>query len=247
MTDGDMTADMTTDVTMASEVAIDSGIDSDIDSDIDKVTVMLVDDHAIVRQGLRAILEREDDLTVVAEAATPGEAVDRAAEHRPDVVVVDLKLSASADLEGLSLCGELTGSNPDCAVLVLTTFLDDQLVRQAIEAGARGYIVKDVDTTELVSGIRAVHAGGSVFDSGSAAAIVRTMTDSTGDQQRASLTERELEVLRKMATGHSNRAIGEALYISENTAKFHVGNIIHKLGVNSRAQAVYVATKDGLL
>ena len=132
------------------------------------IDVLLVDDHAIVRQGLRSILEREPGLRVVAEAATAAEALARVNSARPDIVLLDLKLSSSSDAEGLELCAALTQRHPEALILVLTTFLDEQLVMQAIRAGARGYVVKDVDTTGLVRAIRDVASGGSAFDARSA-------------------------------------------------------------------------------
>ncbi|WZH50442.1 MAG: response regulator transcription factor [Nocardioides alkalitolerans] len=210
------------------------------------VGIMLVDDHAIVRQGLRSILEREPDLTVLGEASTAAEALAVVARVRPDIVLLDLKLSTSSDTEGLELCARLVAEHPGLGVLVLTTFLDDQLVLRAIRVGARGYVVKDVDTSGLIRSIRDVSRGGSAFDARSAAAMVRGLNapESVANQH---LTEREQEVLRLLARGHSNRAIGERLYISETTAKFHVGNILRKLGVSRRAEAVYEAGKLGLL
>lgn len=210
------------------------------------VGIMLVDDHAIVRQGLRSILEREPDLTVLAEASTAAEALVVVGRVRPDIVLLDLKLSTSSDTEGLELCARLVAEHPGLGVLVLTTFLDDQLVLRAIRVGARGYVVKDVDTSGLIRAIRDVSRGGSAFDARSAAAMVRGLNapEPAGNQH---LTEREQEVLRLLARGHSNRAIGERLYVSETTAKFHVGNILRKLGVSRRAEAVYEAGKLGLL
>ncbi len=210
----------------------------------DMITLLLVDDHAILRQGLRSVLEREHDLRVVAEASTADEAVSVAARSKPRVVLMDLKLSSSSDTEGLDVCARLAKEFPDLAVLVLTTFLDEQLVLAAVKAGAKGYIVKDVDTTGLVRAIRDVARGGSAFDAQSAAAMVRGLNTPSESE---TLTERELEVLRLLARGLSNKAIGGQLYISETTAKFHVGNILRKLGVTRRAEAVYEASKLGLL
>lgn len=210
------------------------------------VRIMLVDDHAIVRQGLRSILERESDLQVVAEAAKPGEAKAIVGRAAPDVVLLDLKLSTSSDVEGLELCSELVAAHPELGVLVLTTFLDEQLVLRAIRAGARGYVVKDVDTSGLIRAIRDVSRGESAFDAQSAAAMVRGLKAPEPDDTQA-LTPRELEVLRLLAQGLSNRDIGGRLYISETTAKFHVGNILRKLEVSRRAEAVYEASKQGLL
>jgi two-component system, NarL family, response regulator DevR len=210
------------------------------------IDIVLVDDHAILRQGLRAVLEREPGLRVTGEAATPAEAVAVIATTRPMIVLLDLKLSASTETAGLDLCGKLTAAYPEVAVLVLTTVVDDQLILQAIHNGARGYVVKEVDTSELVRAIRAVSRGESAFDSRSAAAMVRGINASPTGETRL-LTGREREVLRLLARGLSNRDIGKQLYISETTAKFHVGNILRKLQVTRRAEAVYVASKTGVI
>lgn len=214
--------------------------------DGDAIDVLLVDDHAIVRRGLRSILDREPGLRVVAEAATATEALAMVNTMHPRVVLLDLKLSSSSDVEGLDLCAALTARHPEALILVLTTFLDDQLVLQAIRAGARGYVVKDVDTSALVRAIRDVADGGSAFDARSAAAMIRGVNMPTQPED-SELTSRELEVLELLARGLSNRAIGHHLYISDTTAKFHVGNILRKLGVSRRAEAVYEASKLGLL
>ncbi|GAA1890428.1 MadR family response regulator transcription factor [Lapillicoccus jejuensis] len=210
------------------------------------VDIVLVDDHAIVRQGLRSILEREDDLRVVGEAATVPETMAVVARTRPRVVVLDLKLSTSSDAEGLQLCQTLSSTHPEVSVLVFTTFLDEQLVLQAVRAGARGYVVKDVDTTGLVRAIRDVSRGESAFDARSASAMVRGL-NAPPQPSVSQLTSREAEVLRLLARGLSNRDIGQRLYISETTAKFHVGNILRKLGVSRRAEAVYAASKMGVI
>jgi len=214
--------------------------------DADTVGIMLVDDHAIVRQGLRSILEREHDLRVVAEASTAAEALAVVGRALPRIVLLDLKLSTSSDTEGLELCAELGRLHPEVAILVLTTFLDDQLVLRAIRAGAKGYVVKDVDTSALVQAIRDVSRGGSAFDARSAAAMVRGLNAPPADAS-ATLTPREEEVLVLLAHGMSNRDIGRQLFVSETTAKFHVGNILRKLGVTRRAEAVYEASKMGVI
>ncbi len=212
----------------------------------DVVGIMLVDDHAIVRQGLRSILEREDDMQVVAEASTAAEAMAVVGHTRPQIVLLDLKLSTSSDTEGLDLCAELVRLHPQLGVLVLTTFLDEHLVLQAVRAGARGYVVKDVDTSALIRAIRDVSRGESAFDARSASAMVRGLNQpETSNAMK--LTSRESEVLRLLARGMSNRDIGAKLYISETTAKFHVGNILRKLGVTRRAEAVYEASKMGVI
>jgi two-component system, NarL family, response regulator DevR len=210
------------------------------------VGIMLVDDHAIVRQGLRTILEREEDMRVVAEASTAAEAMTMMGHVSPHIVLLDLKLSTSSDSEGLELCADLVARHPGVGVLVLTTFLDEQLVLQAVRAGARGYVVKDVDMSELIRAIRDVSRGDSAFDARSAAAVVRGL-NAPAPAETTHLTAREREVLRLLAHGLSNRDIGGRLYISETTAKFHVGNILRKLGVSGRAEAVYEASKIGVI
>ncbi len=189
------------------------------------IRVMVVDDHAIVRQGLRSILERERDMRVVAEASTAAEALTVIGRVRPRIVLLDLKLSTSSDTEGLELCAELTAHHPEVAVLVLTTFLDEHLVLRAIRDVARGE---------------------SAFDARSAAAMVRGLNAPPPEETRH-LTPRECEVINLLARGLSNRDIGARLYISETTAKFHVGNILRKLDVSSRAEAVYEASKLGVI
>jgi DNA-binding NarL/FixJ family response regulator len=209
------------------------------------IRLILVDDHAMLREGLRSVLEREDDLVVVGEASSEPEAEAVVLATHPDVVLLDLKLSASSDFEGLSLCAKLSAAHPGIGLLVLTTFLDEDLVVRAVHAGARGYVVKDVDTTELVRAIRAISAGESAFDARSAAAVVRSLSGRTAPRQQ--LTDREIEVLRLLAAGLSNNKIGEELFISATTAKFHVSNIMRKLEVSRRAEAVYAASKRGLI
>ena len=224
-------------MTMTSDAVVGSG---------EEIRLLLVDDHAIVRQGLRSVLQREEGLLIVGEAEDPAQAKALVAELAPHMVCLDLKLSTSSDGEGIALCEELTTLHPDIAVLVLTTFLDERLVLRAIRAGARGYVVKDVDTSALVRAIRDVSRGGSAFDARSAAAVVKGLHGSE-DEQPKELTARELEVLRLLASGLSNSRIGQELFISDTTAKFHVGNILRKLGVSRRAEAVYAASKAGLL
>ena len=216
-------------------------------TDHQAIALVLVDDHAIVRQGLRSVLEREADVRVVGEAGSPEDAMRVVAASAPDVVLLDLKLSAAPGLAGLELCERLTAEHPQVAVLVLTTTLEDTVVVAALRRGARGYVVKEVDTSELLRAIRAVHAGHNAFDSRSASAMVRGLNASAQHSGTSVLTTREIEVLRLLAKGLSNRDIAAALFVSESTAKFHVANIMRKLEVTRRAEAVYVASKMGTL
>ncbi|TKG71766.1 MadR family response regulator transcription factor [Prauserella endophytica] len=209
-----------------------------------QLSIVLVDDHAIVRQGLRSILDREDDMRVVGEATTATEARAVLDRLRPDIVLLDLKLGTGSDTEGLELCSEITANHPEIGVLVLTTFLDDAYVLEAVHRGAKGYVIKDVDTSALVSAIRTVARDESAFDSRSASVMARSIR--TAPEEPA-LTEREQGVLELLATGLSNRIVGERLFISETTVKFHVRNIMRKLGAATRAEAVYEASKMGLI
>ena len=219
---------------------------SAVSASVAPIDIVLVDDHAIVRQGLRAILEREGDLRVVGEAANTATAIAVVDRVRPQIVLLDLKLSAASDTEGLELCAALVAGHPTIGVLVLTTFLDDHLVLAAIHNGARGYVVKDVDTSALLRAIRDIHHGGSAFDAGSAAAMVRGIHAGSVESDKK-LTAREQEVLGLLARGLSNVQIGRNLFISDTTVKFHVGNILRKLGVSRRAEAVHLAGKMGLI
>ena len=210
------------------------------------IELVLVDDHAVVRQGLRSVLERAPDVRVVGEAATPDEAMRVVAATRPTLVLLDLKLSSGPGLEGLDLCARLTGAYPGLAVLVLTTTLEDQLVVTALRNGAKGYVVKEVDTSELLRAIRAVDQGENAFDPRSSSAMVRGLTASPGPGEMP-LTARELEVLRLLAHGLSNREISKRLFIAETTVKCHVTNVMRKLEVTRRSEAVYVASQLGAI
>jgi DNA-binding NarL/FixJ family response regulator len=212
--------------------------------------VLIVDDHAIVRRGLRSILELEQDIAVVGEAGAPAEALRAVERSRPEVVLLDLKLSSEGDADGLAVCSRILERRPGTGVVVLSTFLDERLVAEALRRGARAYVLKDVDLSELVRIIRAVARGESGFDSRSAA-VVRALAagrpaPSTGDESPA-LTEREREVVRLIAEGLTNREIGDAIFVSESTVKFHVRNVMRKLDVHHRAEVAYAGSRLGLL
>jgi two-component system response regulator DevR len=212
--------------------------------------VLIVDDHAIVRRGLRSILELEQDIDIVGEAGAPAEALRAVERSRPEVVLLDLKLSSEADADGLAVCSRILERRPGTGVVVLSTFLDERLVAEALRRGARAYVLKDVDLSELVRIIRAVARGESGFDSRSAA-VVRALAagrpaPSTGDESPA-LTEREREVVRLIAEGLTNREIGQAIFVSESTVKFHVRNVMRKLDVHHRAEVAYAGSRLGLL
>ena len=207
--------------------------------------VMLVDDHAIVRRGLRSILELESDIAVVAEAGGRDEALRLLDRVHPDVILLDLKLSADHDAEGLELCSEILARRPDSRVVILSTFLDEHLLNQALRRGAKAYVLKEVDLVDLVRIIRAVSRGESGFDSRSAE-VMRALVAHDGDGAESDLTARKREVVALLAHGLTNREIGTRMFVSESTAKFHVHNAMRKLGVRRRAEVAYAAGKLGL-
>ncbi len=215
---------------------------------MNEIRVAIIDDHAIVRQGLRAMIDREPDLRVVGEAASARPALAMLDRTRPGVVLLDLKLTAGSDCDGLPLCATITQRYPDNRVLVLTSSADEWLILESIKQGAKGFVLKDVDLTELVRAIRAVHRGESAFDPRSTGVVVRWMHGSQRPQAApCDITPREREILALLARGLSNVAIGQRLYISAATVKFHVGNVMQKLGARRRAEAVYAASKLGLI
>jgi DNA-binding NarL/FixJ family response regulator len=207
--------------------------------------VMLVDDHAIVRRGLRSILELEPDIAVVAEAGGRDAALRALDSVQPDVILLDLKLSAEHDTEGLALCSEILDRRPDSRVVILSTFLDHNLLNESMRRGAKAYVLKEVDVVELVRIIRAVSRGESGFDSRSAE-LMRSLVAHRDETSAPDLTEREREVMTLLARGLTNREIGSQMFVSESTAKFHVHNVMRKLGVRRRAEVAYAAGKYGL-
>jgi two-component system response regulator DevR len=213
-----------------------------------EIRVAIIDDHALVRQGLRAMIDQQPGLRVVGEASSARSAAAMLDQARPDVILLDLRLTAGGECDGLALCGTMAQRYPDLRVLVLTSSADEWLILESIRQGAKGFLVKDVDLTELVRAIRAVHRGESAFDSRSAGVVVRWMHGSQHPEMTASaITAREREILALLARGLSNVAIGQRLYISAATVKFHVGNLMQKLGTRRRAEAVYAASKLGLI
>jgi DNA-binding NarL/FixJ family response regulator len=210
------------------------------------VRILVVDDHTIVRQGLRSILDLEPDFTVVGEAADAEQAVAQTALLRPDVVLIDLKLSDSAPAEGLDVCAALHGRHSAVNIVVLTTFLDERLLVGALRRGARGYALKDVDAVELARIIRAVHAGQSAFDPRTAQLAVRSLTGRSAPPGGL-LSERELAVVRRVARGATNPEVARELFLSESTVKYHLRNAMRKLGTRDRTELVYRASAKGLL
>jgi len=200
------------------------------------IRLLVVDDHAIVREGLIAVLERETDLCVVAEAAEGREALERYRQYRPDVVLTDLRMPG---MSGLELVSALRAEDPEARVVVLTTYDGDEDIYQCLKAGARAYLLKDVPRAELMQTILGVYAGHKRISPAVGARLTERM-------DRESLSARELDVVRLMVQGMTNQEIARTLFIAEGTVKFHVNNIVSKLHAHDRTQAVIHALKRGI-
>ncbi|MDQ3677115.1 MAG: response regulator transcription factor [Actinomycetota bacterium] len=212
------------------------------------IRVLIADDHAVVRQGLRTFLELQHDIEVVGEAADGEQALDAAAELEPDVVLMDLVMPK---LDGVAAIERLRERVPAARVLVLTSFLDEDKMLPAVRAGAAGYLLKDVAPAELVRAIRTVDGGDSQLHPAVAARVLRELSEGERDGARAErhgdLTAREREVLALIARGRANKAIAFELGVAEKTVKSHVGNILGKLGLSDRTQAALYAVREGLV
>ncbi len=206
------------------------------------IRVLVADDHAVVRQGLRTLLELQEDIDVVGEAADGEEAVARAAELRPDVALVDLVMPR---LDGVGTIVRLREVSPATRAIVLTSFLDEESLLPAVRAGAAGYLLKDVQPQELVRAIRTVHAGDALLSPAVTARLLEQVA--SAEPVKQPLTARELEVLGLVARGLPNKQIARELAVSEKTVKTHVSNILAKLGVDDRTQAALYAVRVGLV
>lgn len=212
------------------------------------IRLMIVDDHSIVRHGLRSILELEQGIEVVGEADSGRVALGMLDSVMPDIVLLDLSLGERGTAEGIDVCQMITTGYPQTGVIVLTTFLEERLVLQAIRSGARGYVLKDVDAIDLVKIVRAVNRGESALDTRSAALVMRNvLSDENVGQPALEFTEREMEIMHLLRQGFSNRQIGDHIAISASTVKFHIRKIMRKLDVNHRTEIVYTAGKLGLI
>ncbi len=205
------------------------------------IRILIADDHMVVRQGLRMFLSLDPDLEIVGEAADGAEAVRKARELKPDVVLMDLLMPV---MDGIAAIGAIRRELPDTEVLALTSVLEDASVVGAVKAGAIGYMLKDTHADELCRAIKAAAAGQVQLSPGAAARLMREVRVPDGPE---TLTERETEVLRLLAQGQSNKEIASTLTIGEKTVKTHVSNILSKLGVQSRTQAALYAVRIGLV
>ena len=208
------------------------------------IRVLIVDDHAVVRSGLRRLLEAEDDIEPVAEAPNADRAVFEALESRPDVVLMDLVMPEKGGIEGMPAVLQAV---PDTKVLVLSMQDDPRYVRAAFEAGASGYVVKEAADTEVVAAIRAVASGERYVHPALGAKLVAAETEERRRAEQDPLSDREREVLRLLALGHTNQEIAQQLYISVRTAETHRAHIMQKLSLSSRAELVRYAIAEGLL
>jgi DNA-binding NarL/FixJ family response regulator len=211
-----------------------------------KIKIMLAEDHVLVREGTKEMLDREEDLEVVAEAGDGEEAVRLASEQNLDIVIMDIALPK---LNGIEATKQIKEISPGTAVLVLTAYDDDEYVFALLEAGAAGYLLKDVSTDELVEAIRAVQAGESMLHPAIARKVVNRFScvEEGEEAPFEELTEREIEVLQLAGKGITNREIADSLSISHRTVQAHLSHIFNKLGVGSRTEAVVYALRKGLL
>jgi two-component system response regulator NreC len=206
--------------------------------------VLIADDHAVVRAGLRVLLEREDGIQPVAEAATAQEAVEAAVSHRPDVVLMDVTMPGESGIDAIP---RLLAGSPESKVLVLSMHDDPRYVRGAFAAGASGYILKEAADAELVAAIREVAAGATYVNPALGARMIAADTKQQAEAQADPLSEREHEVLRLLALGHTNQEIAEQLFISVRTAETHRAHIMRKLRLGSRAELVRYALAHQLM
>jgi NarL family two-component system response regulator LiaR len=212
---------------------------------MDPITVLIVDDHQVVRQGLRVFLESEGDIQVVGEAADGAEAVNKVQEFLPDVALMDLVMPG---LDGISAIRRISETTPSCKVIVLTSFSDDEKVLPAIKAGAAGYLLKDLPAEELGNAIRAVAYGGFLLHPSIASKVLEEFSEpKTNASALAMLTHRERSVLMLLAKHRTNKEIAHELNISVKTVKTHVSNILSKLHMIDRTQAALYALQQGLV
>jgi two-component system response regulator DevR len=211
------------------------------------IRLLIIDDHEMVREGLKAMLTAESDFAIVGDAADAEQAFELIERLRPDVLLLDVRLPG---MSGIDVCRAVTERYPETAVIILTTFSDEILVAQCIQAGARGFIVKDIERFDLKRSIRAVARGEAAIDPKAAVAVLaqlRRAPQLSTEPSPEPLSPQQIVILRLVAQGLSSREIATQLYLSENTVKGYVQEILHRLGVKNRTEAVMVAVKQGWL
>jgi DNA-binding NarL/FixJ family response regulator len=204
------------------------------------VRIFLLDDHEVVRRGLRELLEAEDDLEVVGEAGTAEEAVSRIPATKPDVAVLDVRLP---DGDGVEVCREIRSRHPEVNCLMLTSFADDEALFSSIMAGAAGYVLKQVKGTDLVDAVRRVGAGESLLDPAVTRRVLERLRTKPEDDELSGLTDQEKRILDLIGEGLTNRQIGERMYLAEKTVKNYVSNLLAKLGMSRRTEAAAFAAR----
>jgi DNA-binding NarL/FixJ family response regulator len=202
-----------------------------------QIRVLSVDDHPLLREGIAMIINSQQDMTMIAQASNAAEAIRHYRDYRPDVTLMDLRLP---DLSGIDAMIAIRAEFPEARIIMLTTFEGDVEIKRALEAGARGYLLKNMPPNELVQVVRQVHSGKKRIPAEVAAQLADHMSDE-------SLTPREIEVLSHIAGGNRNRDIGERLFISEETVKVHIKHIMDKLGAKDRTQAITIAARRGII
>jgi DNA-binding NarL/FixJ family response regulator len=202
-----------------------------------RIRVFSVDDHPLLREGIAAVINNQEDMVMVAQASTGREAIQLFRDHRPDVTLMDLRMP---DISGIDALSAIRTEFPDARVVMLTTFEGDVEIQRALAAGARGYVLKNMPPKDLVEVVRQVHAGKKRIPSEIAARLADHIADET-------LTAREIDVLQHVAGGNRNRDIAERLFISEETVKVHVKHIMEKLGASDRTAAVSIAVRRGII
>jgi DNA-binding NarL/FixJ family response regulator len=201
------------------------------------IRVFSVDDHPLLREGIGALINNQPDMVLAGEAATGTEAIQLFRKHQPDVTLMDLRLP---DISGIDALIAIRAEFPEARIIMLTTFEGDVEIHRALQAGARGYMLKNMPPSELLDVIRHVHAGKKRIPAAIASQLAEHMSDEN-------LTEREIEVLKEVANGNRNRTIAERLFISEETVKVHVKHIMEKLGASDRTQAVAIGVRRGII
>ncbi|MFQ6101915.1 MAG: response regulator [Anaerolineae bacterium] len=208
--------------------------------------IIVVDDHEVVRLGLRALLERHHDFTVVDEAATAKEAVQKTLLHRPDIVVMDIRLPGGS---GIDACRKIVEQTPETKVIMLTSYAEDEMLFDAISAGACGYVLKQIGSDDLIRAIKAVGRGEALLDPALTRRVfarVREAARKDQEQAFAGLTDQEMRVLAQVAEGKTNREIAEALFLGEGTVRNYVSSVLRKLELTNRAEAAAYAVEHNL-